>query len=205
MRTADFLPPQEFATHVERRKTPRRMVVLGIFTLVTMVGALAVNVEAAFQESAAISAEAPNDFETQAGHELREIYGEMNTYVASLDPLSDHLQMPASGRMLANLASAVGNFVQIEKFTWEHDVRRKGATKIDSAEMHVVLTCLVRGDRTLLELPERLKEYTGFDTAWIGDQTELVLEMRDTVRAEVHLTGELLLPGMQKPVRNQNR
>ena len=201
MKTADFLPPQEFLTHLERRKTPRRLVVLGVFTLVAMIGALAVNVEAAFQEAAAVSAEAPNDFEIQAGLELKEIYGEMNAYVDRLDPLADHLKMPASGRMLANLSSAVGPFVQIEKIQWEHEVRRQGAIKVETAELHLTLTCLVRGDRTLLELPDNLKEYTGFDSAWIDDQTELVLEMRDTVRARVHVTGELMLPGMQKPLR----
>lgn len=201
MRTADFLPPQEFQTHLERRQTPRRLVVLGLFTLVAMVGALAVNVEAAFQEAAAVSAEAPNDFEIQAGLELKEIYGEMNEYVDRLDPLADHLKMPASGRMLANLSSAVGPFVQIEKIQWEHKIQRKGAVKIESAQLHLTLTCLVRGDRTLLELPESLKEYTGFESAWIDEQTELVLEMRDTVRAKVHVSGELLLPGMPKPAR----
>ncbi len=201
MRTADFLPPQDFQTHLERRKTPRRLVILGLFMLVAMIGALAVNVEAAFQEAAAVSAEAPNDFEIQAGLELKEIYGEMNAYVDRLDPLADHLQMPASGRMLANLASAVGPFVQIEKIQWEHAIQRKGAVKIESAELHLTLTCLVRGDRTLLELPDNIKEYTGFDEAWIDDQTELVLEMRDTVRAKVHVTGLLVLPGMPKTAR----
>ena len=57
--------------------------------------------------------------------------------------------------------------------------------------------------RTLLELPDKLKEYTGFDTAWIDDDTELVLEMRDTVRAEIYLADDLLLPGMTKPLRPQ--
>ena len=95
--------------------------------------------------------------------------------------------------------------MQIERIDWEHDIRRKGTARIESAEMHLVLTALVRGDQTLLELPELLKEYTGFDTAWIGDQTELVLDMKDTVRAEIHLAGELLLPGMTASVRPTTR
>ena len=205
MRTADFLPPQEFETHLERRKTPRRLVVLGALTLVAATTALAVEVEAAFQEAAAVNAEAPNDTETKAGLELKELYGQMNVYVGRLDPLADHLQMPAAGRILAELGSEVGQYVQIERIDWEHDLRRKGTARIESAEMHLVLTALVRGDRTLLELPEKLKEFAGFDTAWIGDQTELVLDMPDTVRAEIHLAGPLLLPGMQAAARPTKR
>jgi len=198
MRTADFLPPQEFETHLERRKTPKRLITLGALTLVAATIALAVKVEAAFQEAAAVNAEAPNEHETAAGLELKELYAQMNAYVGRLDPLADHLRMPASGRVLAGLGKAVGEYVQIERIDWEHDIRRKGTSRIESAEMHMVLTALVRGDRTLLELPGMLKEFTGFENAYIGDQTELVLDMPDTVRAEIHLTTPLVLPQLAK-------
>lgn len=203
MKTADFLPMEAFATHLERRRTPRRVSILGLFLVVCLVLGSVVSLEAQHQREVAELAEAPNELETQAGRELQAIYQEMNSYVDRLDPLADHLRMPAIGSILANLASAVGKYVQIEKIEWNHDIRRKGISKIDSAEIHLNITALVRGDNNLLELPERLREYTGFTRAWIGENTELVAEMSDTVRATIHLTAPLLLPGFDKPIMHK--
>jgi hypothetical protein len=128
----------------------------------------------------------------------------MNSYSGRLDPLADQLRMPAAGGLLAELASAVGEYVQIEKIEWEHDVKRKGLKKIESAEIQLTITALVRGDQNLIDLPGRLRDYTGFTEAYIGGDTELVLDMKDTVRATIHLRGPLLLPGFDKPVMHMS-
>jgi len=203
MRTADFLPVESFESHLERRRTPRRLSILGIFLVVCAVLGGVVTLEAQHQQEVAEIAEAPNATETQAGQELQDIYREMNAYVDRLDPLSDHLRMPAVGAILAELASAVGEYVQIEKIEWEHDIRRKGITKIESAEIRLSITALVRGDQNLIELPNKLKDYTSFTDAWIGENTELVTDMSDTVRAEIHLAAPLLLPGFDKPIMHE--
>jgi len=203
MRTADFLPVEAFEAHLERRRTPRRLGILGLFLVVCLVLGLAVSLEARHQKDVAELAEAPNAIETQAGQELESLYKDMNHYVARLDPLSDHLRMPAVGSILAALASAVGEYVQIEKIAWDQDIRRKGVTKVESAEIHLVITALVRGDDNLIQLPERLREYTGFSKAWIGENTELITDMSDTVRATIHLISPLLLPGFDKPTMHK--
>ncbi len=203
MRTADFLPIEAYQAHLERRRTPRRLGILSLFLVICLGLGAAVNLEAQHQRDLAELAEAPNAAETQAGQELQAIYQEMSAYAKMLDPLSDHLRMPAIGGILAELASAVGEYVQIEKIEWEHSIRRKGITKIESAEIHLNITALVRGDRNLLELPERLRQYTGFSQAWIGDNTELVTNMSDTVRAVIHLSAPLLLPGFDKPTMHK--
>jgi hypothetical protein len=46
-------------------------------------------------------------------------------------------------------------------------------------------------------LPERLREFTSFKFATIDENTELVEDMNDTVRATIHLRGELLMPGLK--------
>lgn len=199
MKTADFLPVEAFEAHLERRRTPRRLGILGIFLVICLVLGLVVSLEAQHQREVAETAEAPNAIETQAGQELDSIYKDMNSYVARLDPLADHLRMPAVGAILAELASAVGEFVQIEKIEWNQDIRKKGITKVESAEIHLVITALVRGDDNLIGLPNRLKAYTRFTEASIGENTELVTDMSDTVRATIHLGAPLLLPGFDKP------
>lgn len=199
MRTVDFLPVETYEEHLERRRTPRRLAILGIFLVACLLGGAGLAIEAEYQKGEAEKAEAPNEHETQAGNELRDLYKQMNGYADRLDPLADHLRMPAAGALLAGLASTVGEYVQIERIEWDHDVKRKGLKKIESAEILLTISALVRGDQNLLELPARLVEHTGFTEAWIGEDTELVLDMKDTVRASIHLRGPLLLPGFDKP------
>jgi hypothetical protein len=204
MRTADFLPLEAYENHLERRRTPKRLAILGAFAVLCLVGGGAVALEADHQSGLAEKAEAPNQLETTAGEELRGLYKEMNQYVSRLDPLADHLRMPALGGLLAELAGAAGEFVQIEKIEWAHDVKRKGVIKIDSAEIHLAITALVRGDQNLVDLPARLVDYTGFTEAYIGGNTELILNMNDTVRATIFISGPLLLPGFDTPVMHSN-
>jgi len=64
--------------------------------------------------------------------------------------------------------------------------------------MHLDITALARGDENLINLPERLREFTSFTHASINENTELVEDMNDTVRATIHLRGELLMPGLNK-------
>lgn len=194
MKTVDFLHPSAFESFLERRRTPRRVVVTTLFGLVCGLGTAAVKYEAGSQETAAILAEAPNAEETAAGHELRDLYGRMNTYGDRLDPLAAHLRLPAAGKILANLGATAGEYVRVEEIALEHQVGRKG-DKIEHAEMHMKVVALVHGDKNLIELPERLRQLAGLDHAMTAS-SELVLDMRDTMRTELQLVGGLMLPGM---------
>jgi hypothetical protein len=196
MKTADFMPNVAFEQHLERRRTPRRVAVLMVFMAICLAGAFTISAEAKQQRRVAELAEAPNAEEIRAGQELDLLYAEMNEYSSQLDSLSDHLRMPTAGSILAELASAVGEYVLIEKIEFKHDLRRQGLSKIKSAEVHLDITALVRGDENLINLPERLREFTSFKFATIDENTELVEDMNDTVRATIHLRGELLMPGL---------
>jgi len=197
MKTVDFLPPSAFESFLERRRTPRRVVIVSLFALACGGATTFVKWEAGREESAAILAEAPNAEETAAGKELRDLYARMNEYGDRLDPLAAHLRLPAAGQILANLGSAAGEFVRVEEIALEHQVGRKG-DKIEHAEIHMKVVALVHGDKNLIELPERLRAHAGLDRATTAS-SELVLEMRDTMRTELQLVGALLLPGMTEP------
>lgn len=197
MKTVDFLHPSAFESFLERRRTPRRALIVGVFALICGGGTSFVKWESAKQESAALRAEAPNAEETAAGEQLRELYGRMNSYGDRLDPLAAHLRLPAAGQFLANLGSVVGEFVRIEEVSIEHQVGRKG-DKIEHAEVHMKVVALVHGDKNLIELPERLRVSAGLAHATTAS-SELVLEMRDTMRTEMQLVGPLILPGMTEP------
>ena len=198
MKTADFMPNVAFEQHLERRRTTRRVAVLMLFMAACLAGAFTISAEAKQQRRVAELAEAPNSEEIRAGQDLGALYADMNQYSARLDSLSDHLRMPTAGSILAELASAVGEYVLIEKIEFKQDLRRRGLSKIKSAEMHLDITALVRGDENLINLPERLREFTSFTHASINENTELVEDMNDTVRATIHLRGELLMPGFSK-------
>jgi len=204
MKTVDFLNPSAFENFLERRRTPRRLVVVSLFALACGGATSAIKWEAASQESKAILAEAPNAEETTAGRELRDLYARMNSYGDRLDPLAAHLRLPVAAKFLANLGSVAGQYVRIEEVAMEHQVGRKG-DKIEHAEMHMKVVALVHGDRNLIELPERLRVAAGLDHATTAS-SELVLEMRDTMRTELQLVGALLLPGMTEPkVRTESQ
>jgi hypothetical protein len=199
MKTADFMPNVAFDQHLERRRTTRRIAVLMVFMAACLMGAFTVAAEAKQQRRVAELAEAPNSEEIRAGQDLKMLYAEMNEYSARLDSLSDHLRMPTMGSILAELASAVGEYVLIEKIEFKHDLRKQGLRKIKSAEVNLNITARVRGDENLINLPQRLRDFTSFKHASINENTELIEDMNDTVRATIHLRGELLLPGFNKP------
>lgn len=194
MKTIDFLPPSAFGTHLERRRTPARIAIVAAYALLCGGAAVAVEVEARSQEQRMLDATAPNAVETIAGQELRSLYAEMNSYADRLDPLAAHLRLPTAAPVLAGLGEAVGEQVLIEKISWEHRSSVK-AKQIEHAEVHLKVQALVHGDATLLSLPARLRDSAGMVHART-ESSELVPELRDTLRAKVLVIGELLLPGM---------
>ena len=194
MKTVDFLPPSAFATHLERRRTPARIAIVAAYALLCGGAAVAVEVETRSQEQRMLDAEAPNAEETVARQELRALYAEMSSYADRLDPLAGHLRLPTVAPVLAGIGDAVGEQVLIEEIAWEHKSSIK-SKQIEHAEVHLKVQALVHGDRTLLELPERLRASAGMAHART-ENSELVTGLRDTMRAKVLVVGELLLPGM---------
>lgn len=197
MNTIDFLPASAFAEHLERRRTPARIAIVAAYTLLCAGGAAAVEIETRGQEQRMIAAEAPNAEETVAGQELRGLYSEMNSYADRLDPLTSHLRLPAAAGLLARLGDAVGEHVLIEHVSWEHKSAMKSRV-YEYAQLDLTVKALVHGDKTLLALPETLRSAAGMAHAQT-ESSELIPDLKDTMRASVLVVGELLLPGMAAP------
>ena len=202
MRTADFLPDSAFANHLDRRRTPKRLILLGGAVMLSLLVSGAFAVEAMRIEKQATAAEQPDDAARAARAELSQLYAEMNQYAVQLDPLSEHLKRPTVGWILKDIASKVGDDVQIEEISWDFRFGIPGAKDgldRDQAELTVVTT--VRGKGALLELDDRLQNFVGYERVIPGRQ-EVVRDRGDEIRFELSLEDTLAprtaMPGGKK-------
>jgi hypothetical protein len=193
MKTVDFLPPKAFTDHLERRRTPRRLMILGVFCGLCLGAATAVEVEANSQETKALIAETPDDRAQQATVELKNLLAEIAQEALRLDPLTEHIQMPTLGEVLAGLANAVGRGTEIEKVNFSHEIKQDGRGGKVKCSVEMVVTCKVRGDENLLALPGRLQQLTGYAEAK-ASRVELVKNRNDLIRVDVTLTNPLNVP-----------
>ncbi len=195
MRTADFLSPESFSGHLERRATPRRWAALCLLSLACLGTAWAAEWKADRQENLALGTAQADPEALRARGELARIQAEMEDYAEILDPLVEHLSLPTAGSLLPILEEAAGQGARLEKVAWEHEVARYGATR-DLLVLDV--TVIVRGDRALLDLPQRLRAATGMEEASVR-RTEVLPENSDAMRAEVRLTRQVAIPESWKP------
>jgi hypothetical protein len=195
MRTADFLTPESFSGHLERRATPRRWASLCLLSLACLGTAWAAEWKADRQENLALGTAQADPEALRARGELARIQAEMEEYAETLNPLAKHLSLPAAGSLLPILEQAAGHGSRLEKVAWEHEVARYGATR-DLLVLDV--TVIVRGDRALLDLPQRLRAATGMEEASVR-RTEVLPGNTDAMRAEVRLTRQVEIPESWKP------
>tara|TARA_B100001750_G_scaffold235247_1_gene237531 strand:- start:178 stop:624 length:447 start_codon:yes stop_codon:yes gene_type:complete len=126
----------------------------------------------------------------RAQKELALIQTEINRYAENLDPLTEHLSLPTTGYLLQCLETAAGEGADLEKVNWGHKAALYGEPN-DLLILNISIT--VRGDKALLDLPEKMREVTGMQTAAVR-RTEVVPENPDAMRAEVRLTSNLNIP-----------
>ncbi|MBC8328993.1 MAG: hypothetical protein ISR76_01275 [Planctomycetes bacterium] len=202
MKTADFLPDSAFLGHLDRRRTPLRLVILGGVALLCLLVSGAFAVEALRVEGHATQAEQPDDAALAARADLEQIYAEMNQYARQIDPLSEHLKRPTVGWILKDIATRVGDGVQIEEVSWDFRFGVPGARDgADRDEVALTLVARVRGKNALLELDDRLQEFTGFERV-VPRRQEIVRGREDEIRFELSLEDTLAprraLPGAKR-------
>lgn len=198
MRTADFLPPKAFRSHMERRRTPRRVAILAVFGLFGLSGAISVEVEARVQEERLEMARMPDSLAKQAQEDLERICGEMTRYSSCLDPLTDHLRLPTIGWILAGLAAEAGPGVKLEKIVFEHEALPKRQPGSPDRIVTLEVTSTLDGDDTVLQLPDRLRQFTGFDSVETVS-SEVIRDRPDALRVVIRLTAPLGLAPAQAP------
>ncbi len=202
MRTADFLPEGAFEGHLDRRKTPMRLLWLGGLAILCTAVSGAFAMDAARVERQAVAAEEPDDAARQARAELDQLYAEMQAVAPQLDPLSEHLKRPTVGWILRDIAKEVGEGVQIEEVKWDFSFGvPKAKNGVDRDKVALTLVATVRGKQALLELDDRLQDFTGFSEV-VPRRQEVVHGREDSVRFELMLSEKLAprtaLPGAQQ-------
>jgi hypothetical protein len=202
MRTADFLPEAAFEGHLDRRKTPMRLLWLGGLAVLCTAVSGAFAMDAARTERQAVAAEEPDDAARQARADLDRLYAEMQAVAPQLDPLSEHLKRPTVGWILRDIAKEVGDGVQIEEVKWDFSFGvPKAKNGVDRDKVALTLVATVRGKQALLELDDRLQDFTGFSEV-VPRRQEVVHGREDSVRFELMLSEKLAprtsLPGAQQ-------
>ncbi|MDP6941657.1 MAG: hypothetical protein QGH51_06470 [Planctomycetota bacterium] len=190
MKTADFLPEEQFQLHMERRRTPKRIAILSLFALVCLMGSQAIAWEAKSIEEKAIEAETPDTDSMVANADLNRLFAKMSEYAESLDPLAEHLNRPKCGWILHGLAEACGDGVIVERVRWSYERQiNPGRKQNTQPELQLIVTALAESDAALLELPKRLLEYSGYKKCRTG-HTEVIKDRPEALRVEIHLTGK---------------
>ncbi len=194
MKTADFLGEAPFKTHLERRRTPRRILTLCLYCAVLLASTFAFHWEVTSQELEADRSNAPDPAASQAEAELLRIYDEMNQFAARLDPLTAHLGKPTCAHMISGLEGALGPSVEIERVVWKSEVevtKNKGKA-IERTVLAFTIEAVALDERTATILDEVLAAYTGYEATI--QSHEAVEDRWPATRLQIKLVGE---PGME--------
>jgi len=161
MKTADFLPPQAFRAHLDRRKNPRRLAILSLYILLCGAGTAAVAIETQSQENMAEVMESPRPEAIKAKKELEDLLKEINRKAMELDPLTVHLSLPTVSWILAGLANAAGKDTGIEKIKWSFSDDVEGEDGKPQPGVVLEVRGMVRGNDALVGLEDNLLQFTG--------------------------------------------
>lgn len=194
MKTADFLGTQPFGNYLQRRRTPRRMLMLCIYSAICLGGTIGFEFNVRTEEKRAEAGQKPMPESAEAQVELSRMFDEMNAFALALDPLTHHLDQPTASGMLAGLEGVLSEEVSIERMTWKRqekvDGKKRKKSKKKSEEVLVLeVEAICKNEESATSLDEILAAYTGM-TAQIQDH-EPIPENWPAVRLVVHLEGPL--------------
>lgn len=195
MKTADFLGTQPFTNYLQRRRTPRRMLWLCLYTAICLGGTIGFEIGVRGEEKLAEAGQKPMPESAEAQVELARMFDEMNAFALALDPLTQHLDQPTASGVLAGLEDALGDDVQVERMSWKRtektDGKKRKKSKKKGAEILVLeVEAIAKNEESAASLDEVLSAYTGM-TAQIQDH-EPVPESWPAVRLVVHLEGPVV-------------
>ena len=197
MKTADFLGTQPFSNYLQRRRTPRRLLWLCLYSAICLGGTIGFEIGVRGEEKLAEAGERPMPESAEAQVELSRMFDEMNAFALALDPLTQHLDQPTASGMLAGLEDALGEDVQVERMSWKRQEktdgkkRKKSSSKKKAEEVLVLeVEAIAKNEESASSLDEVLAAYTGM-TAQIQDH-EPVPENWPAVRLVVHLEGPVV-------------
>jgi len=191
MRTADFLTEKEFRLHMDRRRTPRRLLILCLFSALCLGGTYAFEWEVGKQERLADQANAPDPGASQAEADLLRLYDEMNSFAPRLDPLTEHLSRPTTARMIAGLEEALGNSVELERVEWSQKIESSQSKGVKSQRPILVLLvdAIALDEEIATTMDQVLMAYTGFEAH--VENHEPVPKRWPATRMRIRLVGEL--------------
>lgn len=165
MKTADFLGTAPFMAHLQRRRTPRRLLTLCAFSLLCLTGTSLFGISVRAEEERAEKAAKPVPEAEQARQDLARIFEEMNVIAQHLDPLTDHLAMPGCAHLVSGLEEALGQSVEIERILWKksQEVKKRGKKKkVGPETVRLEVEAIALDEETATSLDELLAAYTGY-------------------------------------------
>jgi len=189
MKTADFLGTAPFVAHLQRRRTPRRVLTLCAFSLLCLTGTSLFGISVRAEEELAEKAARPVPEAEQAQSDLQRIFDEMNVIAQHLDPLTAHLAQPGCARLIAGLEDALGPSVEIERVQWKksQQVKKRGKKKSVGPEIiSLQVDAIALDEETATSLDKLLSAYTGYSARvdshdpepdrWPATRMRIVLE-----------------------------
>lgn len=190
MKTADFLGTQPFLNHLQRQRTPRRLLALCLFSALCLSFTIVFEVMVRVEEKRAEAGRKPLPEAAAAQQELGKIFKQMDLYAQALDPLSTHLAKPMYAELLGGLDRALGPSVEVERVVWNRkpETDKKGRAKKGGPEnVHMTVDAIVLDEETATTLADLLAAYTGYEAT--VDNAEPVPERWPATRMRIRLIG----------------
>lgn len=205
MKTADFLAPKLFSSYLDKRRTPRRLAIIALFSMLCVSAQGAVQWEADRQATKAQNATRPNDQVRKASESLQKIYTEMTKHSERLDPLAEHLKLPRVGWILAGLPKEGGSRAEIEQIEWRHQVTLNRSSGATSTEVVMEVTAAVIGDELVNNLHHKLQGFTEYEDGERIAEEVIYGRNKDAMRIKVMLVNPLVLPKAYRRGQGQSR
>ncbi len=162
MKTADFLGESSYRVHLERSRTPQRVLISCVYSFLCLIALFAFDLEVRGQERAAEQANAPDPAASEASADMERLFEDINDFATRLDPLAEHLAQPTAARMLAGLDSAVDPTVEIERVQWRTEIK-VGANRKDVQSLLVlIIDAVAYEEAAATALVDVLEAYSGY-------------------------------------------